>query len=225
MSCSQCPNGYRQKSGRKAIGRVSHYARQTYYSLMWHDSVCNTVQKSTVTSTIVAKKTTTWGESGVPSEFLGVLGLFSPRAVVALELAGWWLPRPLRPWLAILGTLLPCDTYVDGVAVIPVQVYLVPVVLAAVLDASVLGAPEVSGAAVVLEFAIRQLAVSDIVAVALFPPDVVAQDARVFTANRQGVCPDTGAFRSRLWGRGVDLPGAETAGVALAVDAPSRNRI
>ena len=33
-------------------------------SLMWHDSVCNTVQESTVTSTIVAKKTTTWGESG-----------------------------------------------------------------------------------------------------------------------------------------------------------------
>ena len=38
---------------------------------MWHDSVCNTVQEPTVTSTIVAKKTTTWGESGFPSEFLG----------------------------------------------------------------------------------------------------------------------------------------------------------
>ena len=38
---------------------------------MWHDSVCNTVQEPTVTSTIVAKKTTTWGESGLPSEFLG----------------------------------------------------------------------------------------------------------------------------------------------------------
>ena len=37
---------------------------------MWHDSVCNTVQEPTVTSTIVAKKTTTWGESGFPSEFL-----------------------------------------------------------------------------------------------------------------------------------------------------------
>ena len=33
--------------------------------------VCNTVQEPTVTSTIVAKKTTTWGESGFPSEFLG----------------------------------------------------------------------------------------------------------------------------------------------------------
>ena len=40
---------------------------------MWHDSVCNTVQEPTVTSTIVAKKTTTWGESGFPSEFLGRL--------------------------------------------------------------------------------------------------------------------------------------------------------
>ena len=38
---------------------------------MWHDSVCNTVQEPTVTSTIVAEKTTTWGESGFPSEFLG----------------------------------------------------------------------------------------------------------------------------------------------------------
>ena len=37
---------------------------------MWHDSVSNTVQKPTVTSIIVAKKTTTWGESGFPSEFL-----------------------------------------------------------------------------------------------------------------------------------------------------------
>ena len=47
------------------------YAKQTYYSLMWHDSVCNTVQAPTVTSIIDVKKTTTWGESGVPSEFLG----------------------------------------------------------------------------------------------------------------------------------------------------------
>ena len=38
---------------------------------MWHDSICNTVQEPTLTSTIVAKKTTTWGESGFPSEFLG----------------------------------------------------------------------------------------------------------------------------------------------------------
>ena len=37
---------------------------------MWHDSVCNMVQEPTVTATIVAKKTTTWGESGFPSEFL-----------------------------------------------------------------------------------------------------------------------------------------------------------
>ena len=37
---------------------------------MWHDSVCNTVQEPTVTSTIVAKKTTTWGESGFPARLL-----------------------------------------------------------------------------------------------------------------------------------------------------------
>ena len=37
---------------------------------MWHDSVCNTVQEPTATSIIVAQKTTTWGESGFPSEFL-----------------------------------------------------------------------------------------------------------------------------------------------------------
>ena len=54
----------------KPLAGFSRYARQTYYSLMWHDSVCNTVQEPTVTSTIVAKKTTTWGESGFPSEFL-----------------------------------------------------------------------------------------------------------------------------------------------------------
>ena len=39
--------------------------------LMWHDSACNTVQEPTATAIIVAKKTTTWGESGFPSEFLG----------------------------------------------------------------------------------------------------------------------------------------------------------
>ena len=37
---------------------------------MWHVSVCNTVQEPTVTSTTDVKKTTTWGESGFPSEFL-----------------------------------------------------------------------------------------------------------------------------------------------------------
>ena len=41
---------------------------------MRYDSVCNTVQEPTVTSTIVAKKTTTWGESGFPSEFLEIIG-------------------------------------------------------------------------------------------------------------------------------------------------------
>ena len=45
---------------------------------MWHDSVCNTVQKPTATSIIVAKKATTWGESGFPSEFLGLMMFFTP---------------------------------------------------------------------------------------------------------------------------------------------------
>ena len=42
---------------------------------MWHDSVCNTVQESTVTSIIVAKKTAAWRESGFPSEFLARHGV------------------------------------------------------------------------------------------------------------------------------------------------------
>ena len=50
---------------------VSRYANQTYYSLIRHTSVCNTFQKPSITSIIDVKKTTTWGESGFPSEFLG----------------------------------------------------------------------------------------------------------------------------------------------------------
>ena len=42
------------------------------------------VQEPTVTSTIVAKKTTTWGESGFPSEFLGFFQ--SPRYRLAADL-------------------------------------------------------------------------------------------------------------------------------------------
>ena len=58
---------------------------------MWHDSICNTVQEPTVTSIIVAKKTTTWGESGFPSEFLGsawVLWALVPFAVAGTVLPG-----------------------------------------------------------------------------------------------------------------------------------------
>ena len=40
---------------------------------MRHGSVCNTFQQPTVTSIIDVKKTTAWGESGFPSEFLGRL--------------------------------------------------------------------------------------------------------------------------------------------------------
>ena len=49
---------------------VSRYANQTYCSLTRHASVCNTFHKPFITSIIDVKKTTTWGESGFPSEFL-----------------------------------------------------------------------------------------------------------------------------------------------------------
>ena len=50
---------------------VSRYANQTYCSLTRHASVCNTLHKRSIISIIDVKKTTTWGESGFPSEFLG----------------------------------------------------------------------------------------------------------------------------------------------------------
>ena len=53
---------------------VSRYANQTYCSLTRHTSVCNTFHKPSMTSIIDVKKTTTWGESGFPSEFLGEYG-------------------------------------------------------------------------------------------------------------------------------------------------------
>ena len=39
---------------------------------MRHGNVSNTFQQPTVTSIIDVKKTTAWGESGFPSEFLGL---------------------------------------------------------------------------------------------------------------------------------------------------------
>ena len=39
---------------------------------MWQRNVYNTFQEPTVTSIIDVKKTTAWGESGFPSEFLDV---------------------------------------------------------------------------------------------------------------------------------------------------------
>ena len=62
------------RSGRKAIGRVLHYAKQTYYSRIRRDSVCNTFQDPIITSVIDAKKITAWGESGFPARFLAVPG-------------------------------------------------------------------------------------------------------------------------------------------------------
>ena len=57
-------------SGRKAIGRVLHYARQTYYRRIRRDSACNTFQEPIITSVIDVKKITAWGESGFPARFL-----------------------------------------------------------------------------------------------------------------------------------------------------------
>ena len=50
-----------------------HYAKQTYYSRIQRDSVCNTFQYPIITSVIDAKKITAWGESGFPARFLGSL--------------------------------------------------------------------------------------------------------------------------------------------------------
>ena len=47
-----------------------HYAKQTYYSRIRRDSVCNTFQDPIITSVIDAKKITAWGESGFPARFL-----------------------------------------------------------------------------------------------------------------------------------------------------------
>ena len=49
-----------------------HYAKQTYYSRIRRDSVCNTLQDPIVTSVIDAKKITAWGESGFPARFLAI---------------------------------------------------------------------------------------------------------------------------------------------------------
>ena len=59
-----------------------HYAKQTYYSRIRRDSVCNTFQNPIITSVIDAKKITAWGESGFPARFLGNLGFndFKPPA-------------------------------------------------------------------------------------------------------------------------------------------------
>ena len=49
-----------------------HYAKQTYYSRIRRDSVCNTFQDPIITSVIDAKKITAWGESGFPARFLAL---------------------------------------------------------------------------------------------------------------------------------------------------------
>ena len=48
-----------------------HYAKQTYYSRIRRDSICNTFQEPIITSVIDVKKIAAWGESGFPARFLG----------------------------------------------------------------------------------------------------------------------------------------------------------
>ena len=55
---------------------------------MWHVSVCNTVQEPTVTSTTDVKKTTTWGESGFPSEFLDRLDKYVEAVLIPAHTRG-----------------------------------------------------------------------------------------------------------------------------------------
>ena len=85
--CFRPPQGS-WKSGRKASGQLSRYAKQMDYSLMWLGSVCNTLQEPTVTSIIDLKKTTVCGESGFPSEFLGVSATQSVAPEHIAELLG-----------------------------------------------------------------------------------------------------------------------------------------
>ena len=56
-------------AGKPSAG-FCHYAKQTYYSRIRRDSVCNTFQDPIITSVIDAKKITAWGESGFPARFL-----------------------------------------------------------------------------------------------------------------------------------------------------------
>ena len=56
----------------ETIGRVLHYAKQTYFSHIRRDNVCNTFQKPVITSVIDVKKIAVWGESGFPARFLEV---------------------------------------------------------------------------------------------------------------------------------------------------------
>ena len=53
------------------MGRVSHYAKQTYHSRIRRYGVYNTFQEPIITSIIDVKKITACGESGFPARFLG----------------------------------------------------------------------------------------------------------------------------------------------------------
>ena len=57
-----------------------HYAKQTYYSRIRRDSVCNTFQDPIITSVIDAKKITACGESGFPARFLGMMPVIPPHS-------------------------------------------------------------------------------------------------------------------------------------------------
>ena len=70
--CFRPPQGS-WKSGRKAIGRVSRYAKQTYYSLIRHGNVSNTCQEPTVTSIIDAEENDGLGGIGVPGQTSSIM--------------------------------------------------------------------------------------------------------------------------------------------------------
>ena len=93
---------------------------------MWHDSVCNTVQEPTITSTIVAKKTTTWGESGFPSEFLGAptsrvfFQHLEPSLTLPDTIAREVVDQPLEFPAAVVRVAEACCRQLDAARILPV---------------------------------------------------------------------------------------------------------
>ena len=77
-----------------------HYAKQTYYSRIRRDSVCNTFQEPIITSVIDVKKITAWGESGFPARFLA-----EGRTILWADESGFYLlPALLRTWAPVAQT-------------------------------------------------------------------------------------------------------------------------
>ena len=63
-----------------------HYAKQTYFSHIRRDNVCNTFQKPVITSVIDVKKIAAWGESGFPARFLEDSEYLPPPDQIAEEI-------------------------------------------------------------------------------------------------------------------------------------------